>query len=361
MASPSLVGGIALQAYDLPGAITFAAAYGLLLPLIVFGLFNKGWRTAVLFQLLCLAIERPIVFSLRAVAAARPNFEGSGLSEYMQLTFALGYLTIAEILLKLTRTVLVNSTKGTPASDAEAHKVAVADLPPLVSTQSGFWKPTLKPSSPPSVDDPHRRFWYRRWCEFLLVLYLGALAVGVVATSRISSSTDVSWNRTVQALRYTSSSLGALLIILEICTLRWAQRHVPHINQQAVRFLLVLSMVLCITPIYRLIVMWRTTPDISAPNDQALNTQSDKACFYVFHLLPEFVVVCVLCCSNIRDICQMGFKSDERWRDETPKEREARERKEREKANKKGAKNASLELKTRNSKTSSNDSAATLA
>ncbi|KAF7367302.1 hypothetical protein MSAN_00792300 [Mycena sanguinolenta] len=327
MSSPSLVGGIALRAYDLPGAITFAVAYGLLLPHPHLWIFQQrhGGR---LFSF------RPIVFSLRAAVAARPNTENPGLSEYMQLTFALGYLTLAEILLKLIRTVLVNSTKGTPTSDAEARTVVVTELPPLVSTQSAF----------------SGRFWYRRWCEFLLMLYLVALVVGVVATSHIWSPTEVTWNRAVQALRYTSSSLGAVLIILEICTLRWAQRNVPHINQRA-----------AVTPIYRLIVMWRTTPNISAPDAQALNTQRDKAVFYVFHLLPEFIVVCVLCCSNIRDICQMGFKGDERWRDETPKEREDRERKAREKANKKGAKNASLELKTRNSKTSSNDSSSTLA
>ncbi|KAJ7275489.1 hypothetical protein B0H12DRAFT_1066331 [Mycena haematopus] len=356
MPSPSLVGGIALRAYDLPGAITFAVAYGLLLPVLICGLCKRGWRTAALCQVLGLAIERPIMFSLRAVVAAQPNTESPGLSEYMQLTFALGYLTIADILLKLLRTVLVNSTIGTPTSDAEARPVAVTEL---VSTPSGFWKPTLPPPLPPNVDDPQRRFWYRRWCEFLLALFLIALVIAVVATSHTWSPNELGWNRVIQALRYTSSAIGLTLILLEACTLLWAQKNVPRINQRAVRFLLVLSTILTIPPLYRLVVMHSTTQNISAPDHQAQNTQSDKAAFYVLHLLPEFIVVSILSFSNIRDICQIGFEGDERWRDETPKEREARERKEREKVQKKEATKA-LELKTRNSNTS-NDSAATLA
>ncbi|KAJ7823572.1 hypothetical protein B0H14DRAFT_2826042 [Mycena olivaceomarginata] len=326
MSSPSLVGGIALRAYDLPGAITFAAAYGLLLPLLVYRLFEKKWRSVIMIQVFFFAVERPVMFSLRAAVAAKPNTESPGLSEYMQATFALGYLTLAEILLRLVRSILVNTTNGTSTADTESHYPAVTQPPPLVSISSGFWKPSLPPPSPsvPNVDDPRRRFWFRRWCEFLLSLYIVAMVLAVVATAHV-------WKV------YISSAIGLVLVLLESCTLLWASKNVPRIDPRAT-----------IPPLYRLIVMHNTTPDFARPDHQALNTRTDKAAFYVLHLLPEFAVVAI-----------MSFvERDERCWDETPKEREKRERKERERAEKKEAR---LELKTRSSNTSSNVSAATLA
>lgn len=58
MSSPSLVGGIALRAYDLPGSIAFAAAYGLLLPAFVYRLVDRRSRTVILFQVISFAVER---------------------------------------------------------------------------------------------------------------------------------------------------------------------------------------------------------------------------------------------------------------------------------------------------------------
>ncbi|KAF8213587.1 hypothetical protein K438DRAFT_1956957 [Mycena galopus ATCC 62051] len=360
MSSPSLVGGIALRAYDFPASIAFNVAYGLLIPTIVRRLFNTRSRTAVIFRVLCYAIERIVLFSLRAWAAAGPNTESPGLSEYMQVTFALGYLGLADALLSIIRTILVETTKGTSSSDAESNPV-VTELPALVSTSSSrFWKTSVTPANTLN-DDPYWRFWYRRWSEFLLVLYLVAMILACVATAHLWNPNDVGWNRATQTLRYISSALGLVLIMLETCTLLWAQKNVPRINQRAVRFLLVLTTVLTIPPIYRLVVMHSTTPDLATPDHQALNTQADKALFYVLHILPEFIVVSTMTLYNVKEICGLEFKGDERWRDETPKEREKREKKELAKAQKKAeAKNASLELKSRNS-APSNDSASTLA
>jgi hypothetical protein len=121
----------------------------------------------------------------------------------MQATFALGYLTLAEILLRLVRSILVNTTNGTSTADTESHYPAVTQLPPLVSISSGFWKPSLPPPSPsvPNVDDPRRRFWFRRWCEFLLSLYIVAMVLAVVATAHVWKATDSGWNSVNQALR----------------------------------------------------------------------------------------------------------------------------------------------------------------
>ncbi|KAJ6574653.1 hypothetical protein B0H19DRAFT_1371620 [Mycena capillaripes] len=351
MSSPSLVGGISLRAYDLPASIVFAAAYGLLLPVFVYRIVDRRSRTAVIIQALCFAIERPVVYSLRAVVAAQPSTESPGLSEYMQATFALGYLTLVHMVSKLIRSVLVNTTNGTPASESKPQSV---HLPPLVSTDStGFWKPSAPLPSTPGIEDPRRRFWYRRWSEFLGVLYLAAMVTAIVATAHIYKATDTAANLRDQALRYTSSAIGLTVVILETSTLLWARKNVPRIDQRAMNFLLVMTMLLTIPPLYRLVVMHSTTPNIATPGHQALNTAGDKAAFYVLHLLPEFLVTTMMCAFNVKDICQTGCQGDYRWRDETPKEREKREKKEREKEMKKAeAKNASLELTSRNSNTS---------
>jgi hypothetical protein len=148
-------------------------------------------------------VNRPVMFSLRVAVAAKPNTESPGLSEYMQATFALGYLTLAEILLRLVRSILVNTTNGTSSADTESHYPAVTQPPPLVSISPGFWKPSLPPPSPsvPNVDDPRRRFWFRRWCEFLLSLYIVAMVLAVVATAHVWKATDSGWNSVNQALR----------------------------------------------------------------------------------------------------------------------------------------------------------------
>ncbi|KAF8213581.1 hypothetical protein K438DRAFT_1804235 [Mycena galopus ATCC 62051] len=313
MSSPSLVGGFSLRAYDLPGATVFAVAYGLLIPGLVYRLFDKRWRSIVMIQTVLFTIERPILFSLRASAAAR-NTESSALTKYFQAAFALGYLGLAQMVLNLVRTVVVNATNGTPASSSE----------------------------PSSDDDPRRRFWYRRWADFLAVIHLVATVFGILATVRISAANESGPNHAHQVERYASCGLGLMLILSETFTLLWASWTLPRIDRRAVRFLLVLTTLITIPTIYRLVVMRHTTPDVAARTPQALNTGADKAVFYVVHLVPEWTVMFLLCAFNAKDICQMKFEGDHMW-DETEREREVRERRERKRA----AKKSGLQLESR--------------
>ncbi|KAJ7785842.1 hypothetical protein B0H16DRAFT_1400580 [Mycena metata] len=336
MSSPALVGGISLRAYDLPAASVFAAAYGLLVPLLVLRIAQGRSRTSVLFNTISFAIERVIVFSLRASVAARPNTESLGFSEYMQATFALGFFTLAHIVGVLIRAVLINSTTGSESS----MDVAV---PPLVSSPGSLWKSSAPPQSFTTEDDPKRRFWFRRWHEYILLLYVSGMVLAIVATAHIYAANDSTPNHRDQALRYASSAIGLVLVLSQMVMLLWARHNGPRINQRAVQFLLVACTLLTIPPIYRLIVMRSTTSNLATPDHQALNTRADKATFYVFHLLPEWIVVAMLCSFNLREICQIGFKGDSKWRDETPEEKAKREKKKQERAMKKAER---LELKS---------------
>jgi hypothetical protein len=133
--------------------------------------------------------------------AAGPLTEVPGLSEYMQATFALGFLSLTHITSLLVRTVLVNSTQ--PEGSASTNCDAEAQKPALVSSFSS-WKLGL-PQQAPLVDDPRRRFWFRRWSESIFVLYLAALVLCVVATSHIYGADDTTANHRNEALRWGST------------------------------------------------------------------------------------------------------------------------------------------------------------
>ncbi|KAJ7938216.1 hypothetical protein B0H13DRAFT_2301781 [Mycena leptocephala] len=93
-------------------ATAFSAAYGLLIPVLVYRVFDKRWQ----YNLVPANLLRNGACSLHTALAKHPNTETTGLSEWTQIGLALGYLKLAEIWLKLVRAVLVNSTKGTHAS-----------------------------------------------------------------------------------------------------------------------------------------------------------------------------------------------------------------------------------------------------
>ncbi|KAJ6604197.1 hypothetical protein DFH09DRAFT_301076 [Mycena vulgaris] len=352
MSSPSLVGGIALRAYDLPGSIVFAVAYGLLVPVFIARLIARRSRTLALIQVLAFSLERVVLFSLRASAAVRAHTEAPGLSKYMQVTFALGFLSLAHTIQSLVRTVLVNSTQGTPPrehdADAEAGPPPSTSAPHLseASPSASLISPPRAP--PAAADDPQRRFWFRRWSECMLMVYLAALVIGIIATSHISAPNDTAANHRNQALRLASASIGLVLLLSVGSMLLWARRNVPQINQGALSFLLTATVLLTVPPIYRLAVMDHTTPDVAAVDAQALNTLAYKATFYTLHILPEWIVAAMMAAFNVKEICGLDkFRFDDRWWDETPKERAKRERKAREREMKRAeAKNAEFELRT---------------
>ncbi|KAJ7630553.1 hypothetical protein FB45DRAFT_793104 [Roridomyces roridus] len=340
MLSPSLVGGIVLREYDLPGAIVFAAVYGLLVPALVYRYVDGRSRVTIVIQTLCYALERVVLFSLRAAIAAGRIKEAPGLSEYQQATFALGYLHLANVATKLTRCILVNSTKG-----PEDAPQSSCEQPPLIWSSSGsLWKAPAAAPDLPAVDDPQSRHWFRRWSECMTILYLAALFTAIFATALLFTSNASSTNRWIQCLQYFSAATGLVLVLSITIMLGWARRNVQRIDQRATRFVLIATVLLMLPPIYRLIVMRTTTADISDRNAESQNVLADKVTFYIVHILPEWLVVAMTCVFNVRQLCQTGIKGDTRRHDETPTERAKRERREQERSTKKAK--ASFEMKT---------------
>ncbi|KAJ7206544.1 hypothetical protein GGX14DRAFT_637553 [Mycena pura] len=315
MSVPTLVGGIALRAYDLPASAAFAAAYGLVVPILVYRIAMRRSFTALLFDPFFFAVERIVVYSLRAATAANSGKESIGLNRYMQASFALGYISLANSLARLIRCVLVNTTNPPPESEADAKAL----------------------TAPPDATDMRHRFWFRRCAEVLLLLYLPSMILAIIATAHNYAFTDPH-NRLNQKLLYASAALGLVLILSEVAILLWAWWNVPRVSHRAVRFLLCAAPLLLLPTCYRLGVLRQQTPDVTALTHAALNTRADKAAFYVVHVLPEWLLVVLLGAVNVKEVCGTRLKGDFRWRDETPEERTKRWAKERAREEKKAMK-----------------------
>jgi hypothetical protein len=90
-----------------------------------------------------------------------------------------------------------------------------------------------------------------------------------------------------------------------------------------------------ITSIYRLCVMSTTTTSLTSTASGSQNTPAEKAAFYIFHILPEYISVLILLSCNVRDVFGTGMFGDRRFRDETQREKEIKETNELYKSDKK--------------------------
>jgi len=90
-----------------------------------------------------------------------------------------------------------------------------------------------------------------------------------------------------------------------------------------------------ITSIYRLCVMRTTTTSLTSTASGSQNTPAEKAAFYIFHILPEYISVLILLSCNVRDVFGTGMFGDRRFRDETQREKEIKETNELYKSDKK--------------------------
>lgn len=70
--------------------------------------------------------------------------------------------------------------------------------------------------------------------------------------------------------------------------------------------------------------MHNKTTSLTALSPSSLNTPVEKATFYVFHMLPEWISVALLLCFNVREMFDTGLWGDWRAVDETEQQKERR-------------------------------------
>ncbi|OCH93094.1 hypothetical protein OBBRIDRAFT_790560 [Obba rivulosa] len=311
---PSPVGGIPLSR-DFAPSIIFAILYASLLPAFAYRLIKKDSRTYVLLGCLFFCIERVVVFSFRAEES---HDTSDGTSEffltYMQTTWGVGFITIAQDWIVVLRAFLVNSTKGAPDGDAfdtsadsdiERPLTALAsDMRcPSPSHRAGFHEGS-------GVDKPRERFWFRR------ILGFGSLAL--FATNIVDTVAGaLYWNalrsagaaKATQQLRYVGTGLAFFYIVAMFATALWAC-FTHRVPSKPALYHALISILLMIIAVYRLVVMRFQTTALLSDAPGSLNSASSKTSFYVLHVLPEWIATLLLVSINVREWYGTGLKGD---------------------------------------------------
>ncbi|EGO00252.1 hypothetical protein SERLA73DRAFT_52742 [Serpula lacrymans var. lacrymans S7.3] len=327
IAFPSPVGGVPFPS-DFAPSVLFAVLYGLLVPVMAYRVANKKSRTFLLVGSITFSIERIVLFSLRAVQAHSSSRRVSmGLTAYMQSTLGLGFIGVAQDITNLLRCLLVNTTlpmdhPDNPSSSSEA----------MAATSSG--------------DQPKKRNLYRRLIDVTRLAFLISTIIGIVGNAHYNGVlNNASVSQMVMRLRYASSAVGLIATLFTVAIIVWAMTTIPRVRSGPASLLLLLCALMaspsfldylpnCSSAIYRLAVMYNTTTSLTSTSQGSLNTPAEKAEFYVFHMLNEWVALALVLGLNLKEIFNTGMFGDWRAIDETEAERLKRERKEQKKRDK---------------------------
>ncbi|KAF8971132.1 hypothetical protein BDZ97DRAFT_1787886 [Flammula alnicola] len=317
---PAPVGGTPLPA-DFAPSILFAVLYALLTPLMLYRMFSKRSRTTLLIGTVTFSVERVVIFSLRALQSRNESHRLSpGLTTYMQISFGMGFIGIANDIVNLVRCLLVNPTFG-PETYAQS---------PAAASKGGVHTPP--PQGTPDL--PKVRQGSRRFTGIMALSFLAAIVPGIIANSNYSKvfNNQNQADSTAQ-LRVASTAVALAFTIILFAVTLWGKVNLPLISNRGVVVTTVMTVLITIIAIYRLAVMGHRTVSLTAPSP--LDTPGGKAAFYVLHVLPEWLTTLILFGDNMRKTYGTGPFGDYRIRDETEAQRKKREAKEAEKEAKK--------------------------
>ncbi|KDR75019.1 hypothetical protein GALMADRAFT_248864 [Galerina marginata CBS 339.88] len=309
---PAPVGGTALPA-DFAPSIVFAVLYALLLPLMLYRLYKRRSRTTLLIGTITFSVERVVIFSLRAVQSRNEARRFShGLVTYMQVSFALGFIGIANDLVNIVRCILINPTYG---SDMYYQS-------PAAKTKGGVFTPP--PEGTP--DQPRLRFWLRRFSDFLGLAFLAATVPGTIANSTYGKVFDNQQNADKTAkYRFVSTGVALGMCAMLIGVIAWIRRKFPRTSRRGATIICLVSTLMAVVAIYRLSVMNIKATTLTVQT--SLDKPGAKAAFYIFHALPEWLAILILLASNVRKLFGTGLAGDFRGRDLNKRELKKREAK----------------------------------
>jgi len=330
IAFPSPIGGVSVDG-DYAPSIAFATLHGLLLPIFVYRLTNKHSCNTLIVSSFLFSIERVITFALRA----QHEQVHSTVQCYMQISFCVGLISLAQDLVSLLRCLLVNTTYASKDFSENSP-------PPLISGSSSVDQVTQ--------DQSRLRFWFRRYTDGATFLSIAALASGT--SSGILYNMGMTSERIaniVIVLRHVSASLTLLLVVNIGCAALWARRR-PRVSKRGISILCMQSLLLTIACSYRLSIMHNRTTSISSTAPGSLSSKEEKMAFYVLQMLPEWMSAALLLLFNLREEFGTGLHGDFRWRDETPEQKEKREMKEQERREKATLREKEKKLETETEK-----------
>ncbi|KAF9476875.1 hypothetical protein BDN70DRAFT_907460 [Pholiota conissans] len=310
---PAPVGGTPFP-IDFAPSFTFAVLYAALVPLMVYRMFTKRSRSILLIGTIAFSIERIVIFALRAVQSRNESRRLSpGLTTYMQISFAIGFISIANSINSLVRCLLVNPTYGSSTYGQSAAAASKGGLmgPPLLGTP----------------DYPKARQWMRRGTGIMALSFIGAIILGLVANTHYNKTFDNQQRAdTTELLRFINTVVTLVLTVVLFTATVLGKLLLPRICNRAVLVTSTMITLMCIISIYRLAVMGQRTTSLEIVGP--LDTTGAKAAFYILHVLPEWLAALVLFGGNTRQTFGAGMFGDYRLRDETEAQKQKREMKE---------------------------------
>jgi len=312
---PSPVGGIPL-ALDLAPSILFVILYGLLVAVAFRRLWLPKSRTIAVIATFVFAVERVVVFTLRAVECKDLQLrDSSGLTRYMQSTLGVGYINISADLVMLMRSLLAAAASSRGSNEQREQSVPPADIDASQSTvilkgpEGEKISATVQVQSTSEIDDRAKETWWnQRISIVVLVLCWVSLALGIVQGALYpDAEKSVSKARLVQQMRYASSGFicaaqASLQVFSVYCTFR-----VRNIHRYHTYLITALVTLMNTITIYRLVVMVNQTTAIDSLAPGSLNRPGSKATFYVFHVAPEWITAAVLIGINVKERFETGF------------------------------------------------------
>ncbi|TFK74054.1 hypothetical protein BDN72DRAFT_834062 [Pluteus cervinus] len=339
---PTPIGGTP-SSIDFAPSIAFAVAYGLVALCAYSRLLRNGKRTLLLIGMTIFSTESVVMNSLRAAEALKIRNGGSpsiGRLTYFQVSYMLSYVGIASDLTKLVRCLLVIPTYGSdmyfqspPAPSLRNAKPKADDESDTVtdtSTDTPSW-----PKPPPGTkDDPEARKLARSRTGLHSLAFLFVATIpGIIASSKWRAAlTNENEGPIVMRLGYVSAGAVILLTLPMVYAALWAYRKLPRVSKTGVAIILFSCFQILIVAVYRLVVLRNTEDSLTSTGPGSFNSHADKALFYIFHLLPEWLVCATLFATDTRSIFATGAFGDWRTTDETEKERLKREKKAAERA-----------------------------
>ncbi|EJD41812.1 hypothetical protein AURDEDRAFT_115271 [Auricularia subglabra TFB-10046 SS5] len=287
---PTPVGGTPIHIDAVP-SIIFAVAFGALFPFIASRCFRRGAQSFLQIESTIFAIERIVVYALRATQALNPAKRASGgLLIYLQLSFAQGYISMAHDAVPLLRVLLVESTS--PPDRIEPNNSIERD---------------------PKDDQPRTRFWVRRATDLLNWTFLAATIPNAVQGAKYKDALkNQDAGDKLMRFRYASTAVALVLIVVLGVWTTYAYFRVRNIRRGPCLRLLTLLGLMVPVSIYRLVVMKDTIPDLLYTGPGSQESGKDKALFYVFHCLPELFAAALLVVPNTRQYFGTGMWGD--WR-----------------------------------------------
>ncbi|KAG8944620.1 hypothetical protein FRC04_001660 [Tulasnella sp. 424] len=261
----ALIGGFPTQDDFIPSVVLIILFSFSLSPWIK-RQYDPDTRTMTLGSATALsAMSQILLYAFRQLEAHRHEPGEKmvvGMLIYEQMGFAAGYMGIMLDLVAFARATLVNAT--------------------------------LEDSRRGSKDRPTLR-GRLRW-----ILWYPAFTFCIA-----SPLTSLVWAGVFQGMRYVFDSVALITILGFAGGLVYLRPRLEFVDTSALDAIVKLSLTLAIIPTYRLNVLNRSSPTLDfAPIPPyppgSLTATPAKVIFYIFHALPEALVISYILCTNIR-------------------------------------------------------------